>query len=97
MLRDPTLPDRERFATADAALSVPRDRSVLRALSTIRKELEAGDRMPLDAAEEVAHTVLDVFGLRAPDASEAPDLYPLSPEDLGVVAYQVVLADSADA
>ena len=96
LLRDPSLPDQEDFERADAALSVPRDRSVLRALSVIRKKLEAEERTPLDAAQEVTRTVLVVFGLRAPDTSEAPEPYTLTLEDLGVVAYQAVFGAPAN-
>ena len=90
LLRDPALPDRPEFAEADEALQVPRDQAVQRALSAVRKDHQEGARKSLDAAEEVARIVLDTYGLRPAD-TESAETYPLNPEDLGVVAYQVVL------
>ena len=88
-LRDPSLPLRDEFSRADEALAVPRDRAVQRALSQVRREFEAADRPALDTAEEIARTVLDEFGLQ-PVQVPVSDSYELNPEDVGVVAYQVV-------
>ena len=89
-LRDPSLPIRDEFSRADEALAVPRDRAVQRALSQVRREFEAADRPALDTAEEIARTVLDEFGLQ-PVQVPVSESYELNPEDVGVVAYQVVV------
>lgn len=73
------------------ALLVPRGRGLLRALSLIRREREAGERPALDAAEQVARIVLKDFGLR-PVKLPPPPRGALTPDDIGVVAWQVVLA-----
>ena len=91
LLRDPALPERDEFAEADEALAVPRDQAVQRQLSAIRREMDEGSRKPLDAAEEIVRVTLELFGLR-PAEEAVPDPYRLSPDDLGVVAYQVVIA-----
>lgn len=88
-LRDPSLPLRDEFSRADEALAVPRDRAVQRALSQVRREFEAADRPALDTAEEITRTVLDEFGLQPVEVAES-ESYELNPEDVGVVAYQVV-------
>ena len=90
LLRDPSLPERSEFAQADEALSVPRDQAVQRALSAIRREAQGDERKPLDAAEEIARIVLEVFGLRPARPSKG-DPYELTSDDVGVIAYQVVL------
>ena len=89
-LRDSSLPMRDEFSLADEALAVPRDRAVQRALSQVRREFEAAERPVLDTAEEIARTVLDEFGLQPVEVAVS-DSYELKPEDVGVVAYQVVL------
>ncbi len=89
LLRDISLPARDEFSRADEALLAPRGRALLRALSRIRRECEAGERPMLDAAEQVARIVLDDFGLRPVKLPDAPR-YELTPDDIGVVAFQVV-------
>ena len=90
LLRDASLPARKEFARADEALLVPRGRGLLRTLSRIRREREAGERPALDAAEQVARIVLEDFGLR-PVRLPPPPRGALTPDDIGVVAWQVVL------
>ena len=95
LLRDVSLPARKEFARADEALLVPRGRGLLRALSRIRRERQAGERPALDAAEQVARIVLEDFGLR-PVKLPPPPRGELTPDDIGVVAYQVVLEAAED-
>ena len=57
----------------------------------MRREVQEADRTSLDAAQEITRIVLDVFGLQ-PVAPPETEWYELTPDDLGVVAYQVVLA-----
>ena len=90
LLRAASLPKGDRFSRADEALLVPRGRALLRALSAIRRERESGERPVLDTAEQVARIVLDDFGLR-PVKLPAPPRHELTPDDIGVVAFQVVV------
>ena len=89
-LRDTSLPEREEFARADDALAVPRGWAVRRALSQIRREFRAGERPVLDTTEKIVRTVIHDFGLQ-PAESASPARYELKHEDVGVVAWQVVL------
>lgn len=91
---DPSLPQRNDFERAYEALRVPRDQAVLRALSAVRRDVNEGRLKPLDAAEEIARIVLDIYGLQ-PAKVEVEQPYAITPDDLGVVAYQLVL-QSAD-
>lgn len=89
ILRDPALPYVAEFEEADEALSVPRGPGVMRALSQIRRRLATGDIDSLQAAHEIV-TVVKEFGLRPVRPMSRPPR-PLTPEDVGVVVYQVVL------
>lgn len=91
LLRDPSLPDRPEFSEADGALLVPRDAAVLRSLADIRRRLQGEELTPLQAAEGIA-TVVQEFGLRPAKVAEAVGR-PLTPGDIGVVVYQVVLGE----
>lgn len=88
---DPSLPQRDDFERAYEALQVPRDQAVLRALSAVRRDVKEGRRKPLDAAEEVVRIVLDTYGLQ-PAKVDVEQPYAITPDDLGVVAYQVIVA-----
>jgi hypothetical protein len=89
LLRDPSLPERPELGQADAALLAPRDAVVLRALSAARRQLDGGEITPLQAVDAVL-TVIAEFGLR-PVSREHEIAQPLTPDDVGVVVYQVVV------
>lgn len=88
LLRDPSLPERPTFAAADGALLVARDQAVQRAPSSIRREYEEKNITPLHAAEAIAG-VVEEYGLQ-PAQPPMPPSKPLTPDDLGVVVYQVM-------
>lgn len=90
LLRDPSLPDRPELALADSALLVARDQAVQRGLSAVRKEFEAKTITPLEAAEAIA-AVVEEYGLQPTEPPPAPSRA-ITPDDLGVVVYQVVRA-----
>jgi len=89
ILRDPSLPAWPEFEEADTALSIPRGHPVLRALSQVKRRLEAKEIDQLQAAQAVVNVVKE-FGLRPVQAPAVPPRM-LAPEDVGVVVYQVVL------
>jgi len=91
LLIEPSLPQRDDFDRAHEALQVPRDQAVQRALSAIRRDLNEGRRKSLDAAEAIVDLVLNTYGLQPVPAGEPEQPYVLTPDDLGVVAYQIVL------
>jgi hypothetical protein len=93
LLRDPSLPERPEFATADAALVVARDQAVQRALSPVRRQHEDKSLTAIQAAEKIAG-VVEEYGLR-PARPPAPPSKPLRPDDVGVVVYQVVRGPGA--
>ena len=88
LLRDPSLPDRPEFAAADGALLVARDQAVQRSLSSLRREHDEKKTAPLQAAEAIAGVVRE-YGLQ-PAQPPLPPSRPLTPDDIGVVVYQVV-------
>ncbi len=73
---------------AAKALSVPRSPLVMRRLSSLRKDLKAGDTTPIAAALGVLDVVADE-GLRPPEADESRPPA-LTPERIRLICYQVV-------
>jgi superfamily II DNA or RNA helicase len=91
ILRNPDLPDEPAYARADEALGVGRNQLVRRALSGIRRQVQE-EGAPLRDAATLIVRVVDDFGLRPePLPDDMPE--PITEADLGVVCFQVVLAD----
>ena len=82
----------QRHDRAARRADARRDRRRMRSAAlTARSTMTSESPFPtLDTAEEIARTVLDEFGLQ-PVELAVSDSYDLQPQDLGVVAYQVVL------
>ena len=79
-----------RLDPAYDSLGVGRDPLVQRALSAIRRRLHEGDIDYRQAAGQICDVVQE-FGLRPAKPAEVA-ARPLTPEDFGVICYQVVLA-----
>ena len=95
ILSAPDAPAGDAYNAAADVLSVPQGALVRRALSELRREYgEGGMSLP-----ECANRIRDIvaqFRLRPVELPAAPS--PITPDDLGVVCYQVVLpAGGADA
>ncbi len=88
VLRSPDAPGGAEYNEGDQALSVGRNNLVLRELSELRRQYEAGGMSVTDCARRIVDVVAR-FGLRPAQASQAPE--PITEDDLGVVCYQVVL------
>ena len=89
VLRSPDAPAGAEYDDADGALSAGRNNLVRRELAALRRQYEAGGMSVADCARRIAG-VAARFGLRPVPTPPAPA--PITPEDLGVVCYQVVLA-----
>ena len=88
ILRNPDLPDKPEYNTADEALGVGRNQLVRRRLADVRRAFDAGERALQQAADGIVGVVQE-FGLRPEElAAEPPS--PITPTDLGVVVFQVV-------
>ena len=88
ILRLPGIPDERGYNLADQALSVSRGPVVRRDLSALRREFDKAQMTPVECASRIADIVKS-YGLRPPQPTTVP--IRISPEDLGVVCYQVVL------
>ncbi len=88
ILRSPDAPLGDEYDSADEALSAGRNNLVLRALSKVRREYEAGGMSVTDCARRILE-VVERFGLRPVEQPKIPTR--ISADDLGVVCYQVVL------
>ena len=89
VLRDPEAPSGSEYDSTHDALTVGRDPLVYRALSEIRRRLRESEIGIWESAEAVVGVVRQ-FGLRVPEKREET-LRQITPDDLGVVCYQVVL------
>jgi superfamily II DNA or RNA helicase len=90
LLGRPELPHDPRLDFAYDSLGVGRDALVQRALSDVRRRFQAGDVDAAEAARQICD-VVDEFGLRRPTGPTMVETL-LTPDDLGVVCYQVVLS-----
>jgi len=89
LLRRPDLLDDPRLDSAYDSLGVGRDSPVQWALSQVRRRFQDGSIDAAAAAREVCD-VVDEFDLRPPTAAAVEEA-PLTPDDLSVVCYQVVV------
>ena len=88
ILSAPGAPSGAAYNLAADVLSVPQGALVRRALSELRREY--GDRgMSLPECADRIRDIVEQFRLRPVEMPVAPP--PITPEDLGVVCYQVVL------
>ena len=85
--RSPDAPEGQQYDDADKSLSVGRNGRVRRALSNLRSEYNSGMSIT-ECATRILEIVRD-FGLEPVDPPTPPQ--PITPDDLGVVCYQVVL------
>ena len=90
ILRSPDAPEGQQYDDADKSLSVGRNGRLRRALSTLRSEYNSGMSIT-ECATRILEIVKD-FGLEPVDPPTPPQ--PITPDDLGVVCYQVVLPAS---
>ena len=90
ILRSPDGRGGDRYARADAALSVGRNRRVLRDLSKLRSEHQE-DGTVAETAEKILKTV-DEFGLSPVKQAKTPKS--ITADDVAVVCYQVVLPEN---
>ncbi len=88
LLRSPNAPTGTEYDAADQALSVGRSHLVRRELSQLRREYSGGKISLADCARRIIESV-ERFGLRPVAPPAAPP--PITPDDLGVVCYQVLL------
>jgi hypothetical protein len=91
ILRRPEVPPDPEYDEADLALGVGRGAMVRRALSKLRREYQEGGLTVTECARKILE-VVDSFGLEPTTPPPPPSL--ISKEDLGVVCYQVVCAES---
>ena len=87
ILTSPEAPEGQQYDDAHASLSIGRNQRVRRALSELRKEHTAGMTIT-ETAARILEIVKD-FGLAPVDPPTPPK--PITPDDLGVVCYQVVI------
>ncbi len=88
ILGAPDAPVGAQYNTAADILLAPQGAAVLRALSALRREYGEGGMSLHDCANRLLG-VVERFRLRPVSLPEAPA--PITPEDLGVVCYQLVL------
>ena len=88
ILGAPDAPAGAEYNAAADVLLAPQAAPVLRALSALRREFDGGGMSLHDCAGRVLR-VVERFRLRPVTLPEAPA--PITPDDLGVVCYQVVL------
>jgi hypothetical protein len=74
---------------AAGALSVPRGPLVLRALSSLRRELKEGDLTPVAAAKGVLDVVARE-GLRPPDSDSQTSPPAISPDRVRLICFQII-------
>jgi len=91
ILRRPEVPPDPEYDEADLALGVGRGATVRRALSQRRRAYQAGGLTVTECARKILE-VVNSFGLEPSTPPPPPSL--ISKNDLGVVCYQVVCADS---
>ena len=89
ILGAPDAPVGAEYNAAAGVLLAPQAAPVLRALSALRREYGEGGMSLPDCANRILG-VVERFRLRPVTLPEAPA--PITPDDLGVVYYQVVLA-----
>ena len=87
ILTSPDAPEGQQYDDAHAALSIGRNQRVRRTLSELRKE-HTGGMTITETAARILKIVKD-FGLAPVDPPTPPK--PITPDDLGVVCYQVVI------
>ena len=90
ILRSPDAPEGQQYDDADKSLSVGRNGRLRLALSTLRSEYNSGMSIT-ECTTRILEIVKD-FGLEPVDPPTPPQ--PITPDDLGVVCYQVVLPAS---
>ena len=88
ILGAPDAPAGAEYNAAADVLLAPQAAPVFRALSALRREYDAGGISLHDCANRILG-VVERFRLRPVTLSETPA--PITPDDLGVVCYQVVL------
>ena len=94
ILRAAEAPGGPEFEQAHDALTVARPSIVLRDLSAIRRRQQAGELGVAEAAHEILELVQQ-HGLRPLETPDEPESE-ITPADVGVVCYQVVLPPDAD-
>ncbi len=95
ILRSAEAPGGREFEQAHDALTVARPGIVLRDLSAIRHRQQDGELSVSEAAEEIASAV-QRHGLRPMQVPDEPESE-ITPDDVGVVCYQIVLPPGSDA
>ena len=88
ILSAPDAPTGDAYNSAADVLSVPQGALVRRALSELRREYGEG-RMSLPECADRILGIVEQFRLRPVELPDAPS--PITPDDLGVVCYQVIL------
>ena len=88
ILAAPDAPAGDAYNFAADVLSIPHGALVRRALSELRREYGNGGMSLPECANRV-RDIVEQFRLRSVDLPSAPS--PITPDDLGVVCYQVVV------